>query len=182
MTYEPQKNHPYSTATDDRRSTAGVAREAAQPFQLKANNTGMPDTLKAGIEGLSGMAMDDVKVHYNSDQPSQLQAHAYAQGTDIHIAPGQERHLPHEAWHVVQQKQGRVAATMQMKAGVPVNDDKGLEREADVMGEKALQMKALPEEEMENKVAQAVQMKELPEEEMPVQKKGLEEEDLPVPG
>ncbi|RFM32288.1 eCIS core domain-containing protein [Chitinophaga silvisoli] len=162
MTYEPQKAHNHSTATEDRRSTSGVAREAVQTFQLKANNTGMPDHLKAGIEGLSGMAMDDVKVHYNSEQPSQLQAHAYAQGTDIHIAPGQERHLPHEAWHVVQQKQGRVAATRQLKAGVPVNDDNGLEREADEMGEKALQMKALPEEEM------------------PLQKKGLEEEDLPV--
>ena len=27
---------------------------------------------------------------------------AYAQGSDIHLAPGQEQHLPHEAWHVVQ--------------------------------------------------------------------------------
>jgi hypothetical protein len=46
--------------------------------------------------------------------------------------------LPHEAWHVVQQAQGRVKPTMQMKDGVPVNDDKGLEHEADVMGAKAL--------------------------------------------
>src|SRR6185369_4866685 len=58
----------------------------------------------------------------------------------IYIAPGQERHLPHEAWHVVQQKQGRVQPTMQMKTGVPVNDNAGLEHEADVLGEKALQM------------------------------------------
>jgi len=50
-------------------------------------------------------------VHYNSDKPAQLQAHAYAQGTDIHLASGQEKHLPHEAWHVVQQKQGRVKPT-----------------------------------------------------------------------
>jgi hypothetical protein len=79
-----------------------------------------------------------VKVHYNSSQPAQLNALAYAQGTDIHVAPGQEQHLPHEAWHVVQQAQGRVKPTMQMKDGVPVNDDVGLEREADVMGQKAL--------------------------------------------
>ena len=38
-----------------------------------------------------------------ASQPAQLQAHAYAQGSNIFIAPGQERHLPHEAWHVVQQ-------------------------------------------------------------------------------
>jgi hypothetical protein len=102
-----------------------------------ANQNGLPGNLKSGIEQLSGYSMDDVKVHYNSSQPAQLQALAYAQGTDIHIAPGQEKHLPHEAWHVAQQKQGRVQPTLQMKAGVPVNDDAGLENEADVMGQKA---------------------------------------------
>lgn len=101
------------------------------------NNTGLPDNLKSGIENLSGFAMDDVKVHYNSARPAQLNALAYAQGSDIHVAPGQERHLPHEAWHVAQQKQGRVQPTMQLKEGVPVNDDAGLEHEADVMGAKA---------------------------------------------
>ena len=82
--------------------------------------------------------MNDVKVHYNSDKPAQLQAHAYAQGTDIHVASGQEKHLPHEAWHVVQQKQGRVKPTIQMKNKVNVNDDAALEKEADVMGAKSL--------------------------------------------
>jgi len=106
------------------------------------NGTGLPDQLKSGVESLSGMTMDHVKVHYNSDKPSQLQAHAYAQGSEIHVAPGQEQHLPHEAWHVVQQAQGRVKPTMQLKAGVPVNDDVGLEAEADTMGAKALSLGA----------------------------------------
>jgi hypothetical protein len=110
------------------------------PVQKKANDTGLPDNLKSGVEALSGFSMNDVKVHYNSSQPAQLNALAYAQGTDIHVAPGQEQHLPHEAWHVAQQKQGRVKATMQMKEGVPVNDDTGLEQEADVMGAKAMQL------------------------------------------
>ncbi len=108
-----------------------------QPIEKKKNNTGLPDNLKSGIENLSGYSMDDVKVHYNSDKPAQLQAHAYAQGTEIHLASGQEKHLPHEAWHVVQQKQGRVKPTMQMKGKMKVNDDAGLEKEADVMGAKA---------------------------------------------
>jgi len=107
-------------------------------IQKKENNTGLPDNLKTGVENLSGMSMDHVKVHYNSAQPAQLNALAYAQGSDIHVASGQEKHLPHEAWHVVQQMQGRVKPTMQMKENVPVNDDKGLETEADVMGAKAL--------------------------------------------
>jgi hypothetical protein len=104
----------------------------------KPNSTGLPDNLKSGIENLSGMSMDHVKVHYNSEKPAQLQAHAYAQGSEIHVAPGQEQHLPHEAWHVVQQAQGRVRPTVQMKGGVQVNDNVGLEAEADVMGAEAL--------------------------------------------
>lgn len=108
------------------------------PVQRKPNNTGLSDNLKSGIENLSGHSMDDVKVHYNSSQPAQLNAHAYAQGNQIHVAPGQEKHVPHEAWHVVQQKQGRVKPTMQMKGKVNVNDDSSLEKEADVMGAKAV--------------------------------------------
>lgn len=113
--------------------TAPIQREP----DAKPNSTGLPDNLKAGIENLSGFSMDDVKVHYNSPKPAQLQAHAYAQGTDIHLASGQEKHLPHEAWHVVQQRQGRVKPTLQMKTGIPVNDDPHLEKEADVMGGRA---------------------------------------------
>ncbi|WP_293112878.1 DUF4157 domain-containing protein [Moorena sp. SIO4G3] len=101
------------------------------------NKTGWPDRLKAGIENLSGYSMDDVRVHYNSEKPAQLQAHAYTQGTDIHVGPGQEKHLAHEAWHVVQQKQGRVIANKQSKGGLDVNDDPILEKEADVMGKRA---------------------------------------------
>ena len=104
------------------------------PLQAKAvpNRTGMPNQLKAGIESLSGMDMSDVRVHANSDKPAQLNALAYAQRHDIHLAPGQERHLPHEAWHVVQQKMGMVRPTLQAK-GVGINDDPGLEQEADRM-------------------------------------------------
>jgi hypothetical protein len=101
------------------------------------NNTGLPNSLKSGIEAASGISLDNVKVHYGSARPAQLNAHAFAQGADIHVGPGQERHLPHEAWHVVQQAQGRVRPTIQLNSGVPVNDDFGLEHEADVMGARA---------------------------------------------
>lgn len=82
-----------------------AAREENEATQHKENTTGLPDTLKAGIENLSGLSMDDVQVHYHSSQPAEVQALAYTQGTEIHVGPGQEKHLPHEAWHVVQQKQ-----------------------------------------------------------------------------
>lgn len=110
----------------------------ASVLQRKNNNTGLPDNLKSGIENLSGHSMDDVKVHYNSGKPAALNAHAFAQGTDIHIASGQEKHLPHEAWHIIQQKQGKVKPTLQMKGKINMNDDPVLEKEADMMGAKAL--------------------------------------------
>lgn len=109
--------------------------------EQRPNKTGMPDALKAGVESLSGYSLDDVRVHYNSLKPAQLQARAYTQGTEIHVASGQEEHLPHEAWHVVQQAQGRVKPTLQMKGKVNVNDDAGLEREADVMGHQAVTLR-----------------------------------------
>jgi hypothetical protein len=122
--------------------TAQLASEdEEEPAQRQENKTGLPDNLKSGVENLSGHSLDDVKVHYNSSQPASLQAHAYAQGSDIHVAPGQEKHLPHEAWHVAQQKQGRVQPTKQLKGKTNINDDAGLEKEADVMGAKAMQLK-----------------------------------------
>jgi uncharacterized protein DUF4157 len=113
------------------------ARPAGAPRVPAANRTGLPERLKTGIEALSGLSMDDVKVHYGSSKPAQLRALAYTQGADIHVGPGQERHLAHEAWHVVQQKQGRVAATAQVRE-TGINDDSALEREADVKGAAAL--------------------------------------------
>jgi hypothetical protein len=100
------------------------------------NTTGMPDGLKAGLERLSGLDLSGVRVHRNSPKPNQLNAYAYTQGRDIHIGPGQEHLLPHEGWHAVQQIQGRVGPTMR-SGSVSINDDAGLEREADVMGTKA---------------------------------------------
>ena len=114
----------------------GVQMKSDTVCQQKPNNTGLPDNLKAGGESLSGFSMDDVKVHYNSSQPATVQALAYTQGTDIHVAPGQERYLPHEAWHVAQQLAGRVEPTTEV-GGMPVNDNIDLEHEADVMGARA---------------------------------------------
>lgn len=122
--------------------TAPVQRVKEDETQIKdtsvENNTGLPDQLKSGLENISGISLNDVRVHPNSSQPGELSAHAFAQGADIHLAPGQEKHLPHEAWHVVQQKQGRVQPTKQMGDGVNVNDHPGLEREATQMGQRAL--------------------------------------------
>ena len=114
------------------------AKEEAPP-----NKTGMPDHLKSGLENISGMNLSGVRVQYNSPKPAQLNALAYTQGQEIHVGSGQEKHLPHEGWHVVQQMQGRVKPTMQAK-GVSINDDTVLEHEAEVMGAKAQNLNAPP--------------------------------------
>lgn len=126
------------------RSPAAVQLKAQQalmnhhPPVAQRRGAGLPAQLQAGVESLSGMSMEHVRVHLGSDKPARLNAHAYTQGSEIFLAPGQERHLPHEAWHVVQQQQGRVKATVQLQ-GVGVNTDSALEHEADVMGARAAQ-------------------------------------------
>lgn len=104
-----------------------------------SGSTSLPVHLRSGLESLSGTNLSGVRVHYNSSKPAQLNALAYTQGQDIYVGQGQEKYLPHEGWHAVQQAQGRVTPITQIK-GVSVNDDENLEQEADVMGGKALQM------------------------------------------
>lgn len=120
------------------RTAVQQARDHAARLNQRGGRPGLPAQLQAGIERLSGLAMDDVRVHYGSSRPGPLGAQAFAQGSDIHLAPGKEHHLPHEAWHVAQQKQGRVRPTTS-KGGVAINDSPALEREADAMGARALQ-------------------------------------------
>src|SRR5262245_35292564 len=93
----------------------------------------LPEPLKAGVERLSGVAVDDVRVHADSPVPAALGAHAFTWGRHIHVGPGQQHHLPHEAWHAAQQIGGRIAAT-EARAGVALNADPRLEDEADRMG------------------------------------------------
>lgn len=112
------------------RSTLG-GRIPTQRREEATKPGGLPHRLRSGVEALSGLGMDDVRVHRDSAEPAKLGALAYTRGSDIHLGPGQEEHLAHEAWHVVQQKQGRVSATTQLK-GVALNDDRILEAEADV--------------------------------------------------
>ena len=125
----------------DGRAQAVYQNSQMQQMQAatqSVNNTGLPDKLKSGMENLTGLSLDHVRVHYNSPKPATVQAHAYAQGSNIHLASGQEKHLPHELGHVVQQMQGRVEPTISV-GGMAVNDNATLEHEATAMGSKALQ-------------------------------------------
>lgn len=105
-------------------------RKAAPGLKKLQNKTGIPGRMKADFENDSGISFDDVRVHYHSDKPAQIQAFAYTQGTQIYIGSGQEKYLNHELGHVVQQKQGIVHPTA-MHNGLPVNRSHDLENAAD---------------------------------------------------
>lgn len=106
----------------------------------KTNPTGLPSQLKSDIELLKGTSMDNVKAHYHSDTPTQLQAHADPQHSENNVGHCQQKNFPREAWHVVQKAHGRVMPTKQLKSGVAISDDKSLQYDADVMGQQAMLM------------------------------------------
>lgn len=106
------------------------------PIQKKDNRTGIPSAMKTRFENLSGFSFDDVRVQYCSSKPEQLLASAYTQGSNIYIAPSQEKYLEHELGHVIQQKQNRVQANITYR-GFELNNDDSFEREADRFAERA---------------------------------------------
>lgn len=117
-----------------------------QPVQKQAaeNQTGIPDAVRQRMEDSFGTDFSGVRVHPESSKAPEVGALAYTQGTDIHFAPGQfkpdttvgQQLLGHELTHVIQQAEGRVQPTTEV-GGMAVNDDIGLEHEADVLGAKA---------------------------------------------
>lgn len=114
-----------------------------------ANKTGMPSEVKNKMESSFNADFSNVNIHSNSSKAIEAGALAYTQGNNIHFAPGQfkpdtnsgQQLLGHELTHVVQQREGRVKPTKMLGNGMAVNDDKGLEKEADTLGKKAAQMK-----------------------------------------
>lgn len=91
----------------------------------------LPVGLRDTIAAASGQELADVRVHLNSREPAAIGALAFARRSEIHLGPGQEHLLAHEAWHVVQQRSGRVPVTAHRSDGTPMNLDPVLEREAD---------------------------------------------------
>jgi hypothetical protein len=126
----------------------GVTKDI-KPFQFKTNQASadksMPEPVRMKMESSFGEDFSNVKIQ-ESSKASELGAMAYASGNNIHFAPGKynpqsqqgQELLGHELTHVVQQREGRVKGTSQMK-GISVNDAPALEKEADDMGKKAAQ-------------------------------------------
>lgn len=101
-----------------------------KPKRQTVNLTGIPTQMKLDFEQKSGLSFDDVRVHYHSDKPARLGALAYTKGAQVHIGPGQEKHLSHELGHVIQQKTMSIPITA-YRHGQAINQDRRLEEAAD---------------------------------------------------
>jgi hypothetical protein len=82
-----------------------------EPLERRGGPEPLPPALRAGIESLSGHDLAGVRVDENSSLPASVGSLAYTKGSEIHLAPGQEQHLPREAWHAVQQASPEPAST-----------------------------------------------------------------------
>lgn len=114
---------------------AVIQKAEEKQRRQQPNLTGIPTQMKLDFEQRSGLSFDDVRVHYNSDKPARIGALAYTQIPEVHMGPGQERHLRHELGHVVQQKQGIVRPDRESTLDTPINTDPLLERQADLWGD-----------------------------------------------
>ena len=155
---ESLSTHKYDTGDasppGDKNNPNQLSQAQPPVFQLKSSSaSGMPDETLNKMSSSFGTDFSDVNIHSDSKSATDAGALAYTQGNDIHFAPGQydpssqsgQELLGHELTHVQQQREGRVQANNEVN-GMPLNDDKGLEKEADDMGAKAAQRKSNPNE------------------------------------
>ncbi len=102
----------------------------------------LPEELQAKMENSFGQDFSGVHIHTDSPSAENINAKAYTQGKDVHFAPGEynpsskegQELIGHELTHVVQQGQGKVGPGELHGKGMEINQDSGLEKEADEMG------------------------------------------------
>lgn len=85
------------------------------------------------------MDLSDVRIHRNNSEPDRLKAHVFTRGAGVFLATGKDNYLTHEAWHAVQQKQGRVQANFSFK-GLLISNSRSLESEADRIAQRMTSM------------------------------------------
>ncbi len=108
----------------------------------------LPAAVQAKMEGAMGADFSNIQISKDSERAQGFGARAYAQGNEVHFAPGQydpvstvgQELIGHELAHVMQQRSGRVMPTEE-QGGLPINRDHTLEAEADQLGQHAAQYK-----------------------------------------
>jgi hypothetical protein len=146
---------PRAPATPGKQTLTGmlgpVQRKAGAPTAEAAGalnatpgaGARMEPGLQHDMERSFGADFSSVRIH-EGGAAGALGARAFTRGESIHVAPGElnpsspdsRSLIGHELAHVVQQRAGRVA-TPQGFGGLGINDDAGLEAEADRAGDRA---------------------------------------------
>jgi hypothetical protein len=123
---------------------AGIPAGGADVASLPTGSgRALPEAVRTKMERGLSADFSAVRVH-ESPQVAAMGARAFTRGTNIYFAPGQyapdtpsgQELLGHELTHVVQQAQGRVQPDSEV-AGMALNGDSSLEREADDRGAQA---------------------------------------------
>lgn len=127
--------------TPGKRTPDRVPRRLARRApRRRAGGATLPGPVLASMERSFAMDLSAVRIH-QGDEAAEQGALAYAQGADLHFAPGQydpysKRGLAllgHELAHVAQHAEGRAPGPQAKGAG----GDPSLEAEADAMGARA---------------------------------------------
>lgn len=111
------------------------------------NQSGLTDHVRQGMEEAIGGDFSSVQFVTDSQKAVDVGALAFTQGKTVEFAPGQFKPdttaglelIGHELTHVDQQDKGHVEPTLEI-GGMPVNDDKSKETEADDKGREAARL------------------------------------------
>jgi len=139
---EPGVTHASTPPAVQRRGVNAFAVEAGRLGLAGGGGRPLPGPLRGHMESALGTDFSGVRVHVGP-QAGRIGAVAAAMGNDLHFAPGRyqpetvagRQLLGHELAHVVQQRAGRVPNRLGI--GTAVVDDKGLEAEAERLGQRA---------------------------------------------
>lgn len=129
----------------------GDANSFSPPTTSGKQNKSLPSKLQSNMESSLGQDFSNVGIHTNSQKAVQMKARAFTQSEQIHFAPGEfnpgstsgQNLIGHEFTHIAQQRAGVVKPTKALKKGEMINDDRGLESEADNFGRKAARGEAV---------------------------------------
>jgi hypothetical protein len=131
----------FSAPLQDMPASGASLVEGLAPV-TQEGGTPLAEGVRRHMESSFGADLSDVRVHTDSSAAT-MGAAAFAQGNDIHFAPGRfdgdsesgRALLGHELAHVLQQRAGRVAGAQ--GKGDALNRDTSLEAEADDLGSRA---------------------------------------------
>ncbi len=105
----------------------------------------LPEEVQTKMENSFSQDFSNVNIHKDSSSAQDIHAKAYAQGNDIHFAPGEydpsskagHELIGHELTHVVQQKQGKVNSSTINRKSLAITQETEFEKEADEAGKLA---------------------------------------------